>query len=636
MKIEKTFILLYSFIITTIILITIVVALLIKNQLNLVNSEEVRYNSFIVADELRQSSDDLTNYCRLYVMTGDSIWENKYWEVLNIRNGSYPRADGRQISLQAMMIELGITKHEFETLKLSEDNSNALVWTEKIAFNALKGLFADSSKVFSIQDEPNIAFAQKIMFDKNYLQAKAKIMKPIDEFITHIDERTNARVINYRRKGYLLLSLSIVLLIAGVLISLISYYLIKKRLLEQRKADIALKETNEALKIAKGKAEESDRLKSSFLANMSHEIRTPMNGILGFASLLSEPDLTGLEQQKYISIIEKSGKRMLNIINDIIDISKIESGLLTVKITELNINELIDYNYNFFKPEMEQKGINFLCKKSLATEEANIFTDKEKVYAILLNLIKNAIKYTKAGSIEFGYMQEDNQLKFYVKDTGIGVSEEKQQLIFERFTQADIEDTKVSEGAGLGLAISKAYVSILGGKIWLESKSQDLFAGEQGGSTFFFSIPLNRKQQRDDSNESKILTTEENTSIKKLKILIVEDDVFSKDLLLSLLDKLSKEILITTNGVEAVEICHKHQDIDLILMDIKIPLLDGYKTTRKIRAFNKEVFILAQTAYAMQGDKEKALEAGCNDFIAKPIDKNKLYKIISNYNWKNN
>jgi len=245
---------------------------------------------------------------------------------------------------------------------------------------------------------------------------------------------------------------------------------------------------------AKLHAEESDRLKSAFLANMSHEIRTPMNGILGFAELLKEPDLSGEQLETYIQIIEKSGIRMLNIINDIVDISKIEAGLMKLHISETIINEQIEYIYTFFKPEVESKGINFSFSNTLPTKAAIINTDREKVYAILTNLVKNAIKYTVQGSIELGYeliekSDGESMLKFFVADTGIGIPKDKQNAIFERFIQADISDAKAKQGAGLGLSITKAYVEMLGGEIWVESE-------ERMGSTFYFTLPYNTETKK--------------------------------------------------------------------------------------------------------------------------------------------
>ncbi|MBL0683237.1 sensor histidine kinase [Aquimarina mytili] len=232
----------------------------------------------------------------------------------------------------------------------------------------------------------------------------------------------------------------------------------------------------------KEKAEESDRLKSAFLANMSHEIRTPMNGILGLAELLKEPKLSGDEQQLYLDLIKESGARMLNIIKDIIDISKIEADQVKVFISEVDVNEQTEYLYNFFKPETDKKGITLELHNDLKKEKAIINTDKEKFNAILTNLVKNAIKYTEEGSIEFGYYLKNNLLEFYIKDTGMGIEKKRQKAIFERFVQADIGDRYALEGAGIGLSIAKAYVEMLQGDIWVESKKNK-------GSTFYFTIP---------------------------------------------------------------------------------------------------------------------------------------------------
>ncbi|AXT59993.1 PAS domain S-box protein [Aquimarina sp. AD10] len=232
----------------------------------------------------------------------------------------------------------------------------------------------------------------------------------------------------------------------------------------------------------KEKAEESDRLKSAFLANMSHEIRTPMNGVLGLAELLKEPKLTGDEQHLYLDLIKESGARMLNIIKDIIDISKIEANQVSMFSNQININEQTDYLYNFFKPETDTKGITLVLENGLPTEKAVVETDKEKFNAVLTNLVKNAIKYTNEGTISFGYHLKNDFLEFYIKDTGIGIPQNRQDAIFDRFVQADIEDRYALEGAGIGLSIAKAYTEMLNGKIWVESE-------ENKGSTFYFTIP---------------------------------------------------------------------------------------------------------------------------------------------------
>jgi PAS domain S-box-containing protein len=383
------------------------------------------------------------------------------------------------------------------------------------------------------------------------------------------------------------------------------------------------KEYEQNLKKALEKAEESDRLKSAFLANMSHEIRTPMNGILGFAELLQNMDLTGDERQKYISIINKSGQRMLNIINDIVDISRIEAGLVELNMRESNINEIIEYVYTFFKPEAETKSIKLSYKTLLPANKATIITDCEKVYAVLTNLVKNAIKYTEKGEIELGYAHNDDFFEFYVKDTGIGIPKERQEAIFERFIQADIEDKMARQGAGLGLGISKAYVEMLGGKIWLDS--------EEGiGSTFYFTLPCDNEPKKENIANPPAPSVRKD-DIRKLKTLIVEDDLVSEMLFDKTVKIFSKETLKARTGAEAVEACKKNPDIDLVLMDIRMPGMNGYEATKQIREFNKEVIIIAQTAYGQSGDREKAINAGCDDYIAKPIDRDKLLALIQKY-----
>jgi PAS domain S-box-containing protein len=379
---------------------------------------------------------------------------------------------------------------------------------------------------------------------------------------------------------------------------------------------------------AKEHAEESDRLKSAFLANMSHEIRTPMNGILGFTELLKEPDLQSEKQQHYISIIQKSGARMLNIINDIINISKIESGQMSIALSETNINEQVEYIFTFFRPEVEKKGMQIHFKNALSAREAIIHTDREKIYAILTNLVKNAIKFSNEGFIEVGYDLVENQqvafLQFHVKDTGIGIPKNQQKAIFKRFIQVDVFDKMAKQGAGLGLAISKAYVELLGGKIWVESR-------EQVGSTFYFTIPYHPELKVPIHSKNIFSTKISEQPTGQLKVLIVEDDEFSEMLLTLESRFFSSEILIARKGNEAVETCRNNPDLDLVLMDIEMPEMNGYEATRQIREFNKGIIIIAQTAYALNGDNDKALAAGCNNYITKPIQRGALRKMVFHY-----
>jgi signal transduction histidine kinase/CheY-like chemotaxis protein len=387
---------------------------------------------------------------------------------------------------------------------------------------------------------------------------------------------------------------------------------------------LKLREADAELRIAKEKAEESDRLKTAFLANMSHEIRTPMNGIIGFADLLKEQNLTDSEQKEYVNLIKKSGIRMLNIINDLIDISKIEAGQTEIVFSACNVNEQIEFIYYFFKPEAENKGLQLIFHNGLPEKEALINTDREKIYAILTNLIKNAIKYSDNGTIEFGYflgVVEPIELTFYIKDMGIGIPKEKQKYIFDRFVQVDFADKKARQGTGLGLSITKSYVEMLGGKIWLESE-----VGK--GSTFYFTIPYNLEQVPVDSIQNISTQYAEKHPVKNLKILIADDDEISEILLAEVIKNYSTDVLFVKTGLEAIVACRMHPDIDMVLMDIQMPDMDGYEATREIRKFNKNVFIIAQTAYVLTGDREKAIAAGCDDYVSKPINKMKIIELI--------
>ena len=404
------------------------------------------------------------------------------------------------------------------------------------------------------------------------------------------------------------------------------------KLLENEIAERKITES-ELIK-AKDRAEESDRLKSAFLANMSHEIRTPMNGILGFAELLKEPGLSSDEQKDFIQTIQISGARMLYTINNIIDVSKIESGLMAVDIVETDINEKLEFAYKFFRQEVKARELKFMFKAGLPSKEAVIKTDNEKVYAILTNLIKNAIKFTYDGSIEFGYVLKSGSehgstgqgrhLEFFVKDTGVGISRNRQELIFERFRQGSESLNRSYEGSGLGLSICKSYAEMLGGKIWVESV-------EGSGSTFYFTIPYNPVSTERNEAESVISQTGIEFREKNLKILVVEDDETSYSLLKIMLQKISTVILHAVTGAEAVEACIMNPDIDLVLMDVRMPEMDGNEATRLIRRFNTSVIIIAQTANAFTGDREKSIQAGCNDYISKPIKAALLYELIKKH-----
>ena len=291
---------------------------------------------------------------------------------------------------------------------------------------------------------------------------------------------------------------------------------------------------------------------------------------------------------------------------------------------EVNINEQIEYIYTFFKPEAYEKSLQLSFFNALPAKDAIIKTDREKIIAILTNLVKNAIKFTSKGSIKFGYERKDNYLEFFVTDTGIGIPKNKMAAIFDRFVQSDMDDAKAFQGAGLGLSISKAYVEMLGGQIWIESE-------EGSGSTIYFTIPINTCVFVEKADEKQIPEYDKEYNIKNLKILIAEDDENSAIIISLFVKMVSKEIFKVRSGDEAVEACRNNPDIDLVLMDIQLPAINGHEAARQIRKFNNEVIIIAQTAYGLSGDREKAIEAGCNDYISKPVNKASLVALIQKY-----
>jgi len=388
-------------------------------------------------------------------------------------------------------------------------------------------------------------------------------------------------------------------------------------------------ENEKALVEALEKAEESDRLKSAFLANMSHEIRTPLNGVIGFAKYLRNfPDTPAKDREKFLGIIATSADHLLTLINDIIDVSKIDIGQLTIVPEPFNINTLLNEIYTFFynaNPELAKKGISFTYSTSLPDSEAIINSDRMRVRQILSNFISNAFKFTEKGSVEFGYEVNDDktEIVFFVKDTGIGIPKDKQEIIFQRFRQAETNTTKLYGGTGLGLSICKSLAELLGGRIWLESEVGS-------GSRFYFAMPLKHESERTKISKQLINLSQLKNDLKGKTILIAEDEPNSMFFIKTLFKDFDIQILEAHNGLEAVEIFHSQPNIDLILLDIKMPVMNGYDALKKIRSINDSVPIIIQTAHSFSNERALAKAMGCTGFITKPIEADSLYQIISN------
>jgi PAS domain S-box-containing protein len=381
-----------------------------------------------------------------------------------------------------------------------------------------------------------------------------------------------------------------------------------------------LQQTNAELLIAKERAEESDRLKAAFLRNISHEIRTPLNSIVGFSKILNNPNLLPEKRQHITEVIEKNSQQLLSIVSNIINISSIEAGQEKVYETEINLNKILTLLNDQFLLKAEEQNICLNMDVLLPDNEVNIVSDQTKLEQIISNLISNALKFTKHGYVNFGYKIKNNEVEFYVEDTGIGILPEMQEEIFKRFRQVETTLARQFGGSGLGLSISKAYVELLGGKMWLNSELEK-------GSTFYFTIPYKKASNNTISDkQSDILVDLE---IKELKTILIAEDEDSNFLLFKeSLSGFNIHIIRAINGAEAVGICKANKNIDLVFMDIKMPIMDGYEATRIIKGFMPDVPIIAQTAYSTEADKDKAFACGCIDYISKPFDLELLFSKI--------
>lgn len=379
--------------------------------------------------------------------------------------------------------------------------------------------------------------------------------------------------------------------------------------------------TDKKLINAKREAEESDRLKDEFIQNMSHEIRTPMNAILGFSEMLSIPDLTDKKRAHFVEIIQNCGKQLVLIIDDILEISRLETKQIKVIEEPVNLNDLFLNLFSIFNIKSKEKKIQLYLKKGLSDRQSVILTDKKILNTSINNVLNNALKFTSKGFIELGYRLENSELEIYVKDTGIGIEPEKQEIIFLRFSQAEKELSKKSGGLGLGLSIAKENIKLLGGDIKLESK-------KEVGSTFFITIPYKPvytnneidKKEGDIQNKHIILIAEDE-EINYLYLEILLNDVIGIDC----------EIIHVKNGLEAVEKCKENPAIDFVLMDLKMPIMYGYEAIKQIKKIRPKLPIVVQTAYSRPEEQERAALAGCDDFVSKPISQEILKKMINKY-----
>ncbi|MCX6278821.1 MAG: response regulator [Bacteroidetes bacterium] len=372
---------------------------------------------------------------------------------------------------------------------------------------------------------------------------------------------------------------------------------------------------------AKEKAEASDKLKTAFINNISHEVRTPLNGILGFSELITQDSLSNEEKEQFRSLIKVSSTRLLNTITNYMDIALLMSNNMVVREKPFELNRQLYAIKELFQPLCQVKKLTLILQIPENIAELILPSDREFHWKILSHLMDNAVKFTHHGTITFGYSPGNGGIDYFVADTGIGIASELHSKVFENFRQGEVSNTRDYEGSGLGLSIARGLARLLGGDITVESS-------RGAGAVFSIFIPYSKIEI--EKTKQNIPTPIHKTPEIQV-VLLAEDDTSNYFLEEQILKKAGFQVIPATNGKEAVEQCQKHPEIALALMDMKMPVMDGFEATRRIKEFRNNLPIIAVTAFAMSGDEKKALDAGCDDYITKPLVEKNLLKMLESY-----
>lgn len=653
-------------------------ALLVFNQREFAASEQHRFESLLLADELRQSSNDLTRLARAYVSTTDTVFEQYFYDVLAIRDGmkqrpenynamywdfvlatgNAPVPDGLPISLEQLMLEKDFTIDELNKLEESKSLSDALVQLEEKAMNATKGLFDDGSGLYTIVKQPDLAMARQIMYSNEYHIAKAAIMEPIYEFYVMIDARTAQEVDDLRKTGRVYASVIIGLTSVSLAFTFYTFLLLHRRVIlpvrrlveaanevesgQYRKIveysvddelgdlssafnhmtlaieqDISRRENTKAI-LAKAKlaAENANRSKSEFLSHMSHELRTPLNGVLGYAQILQRDSTVTSDQRESLNAIESCGSHLLALINDVLDLSRIEAGRIEVEETPCDLSKLIKSVINIVEQRAMSKGVT--CTTEISPEvPQGVCIDEAKVRQILINLLGNSVKFTAEGGVVLAVAEQPKgQLCFEVSDTGVGMTQEELEDIFDPFKQLDAG--KTAGGTGLGLAICHRLIDAMHGTIAVTSE-------KNLGTTFTVRLPLVEADTEDMSILDSQGAIDYGVMVlapgETCTVLVVDDRETNRDILDRMLTAAGITSLIADDGDTALEMMRSHPEIDLVLMDVRMPRLNGIDAVGQIRADEslRDTKVIAVTASVFPEFRMKAIESGFDDFLGKPF-----------------
>ena len=680
MNLKKLFMLLFILNTVSFIFVAVIVNKYQKATIQLEDAYQMQYKSLVLAQELRQSSDDLTRMARTYVITRNPIFEEQFKTVFDIRNGhtsrpkryngifwdfytidDKPILDGEKISLKELMQRANFTDSELNLLFKSQKESDDLTNLEYKAMNAVKGIFQDKEGNYNIIGEPDFKFARELMHSNEYHEAKKRIMEPLDNFYKAFESRTKQKVDESReivKKQEFYVN---VIVLFSIVFFLMSFFIILFRIiypvdflrivmlklasndmsveLEKNKYEDELgdmigavqvfKENTQKLilseqqiKISMEEANSANKAKSIFLARMSHELRTPLNAILGFASLLKKSKNINEQEKKNLDVIKKSGNHLLNIINEILELSKIEAGKIELVPKTFQLHELIKDIESMFAFRCESKSLNF--NLNLDQNLPNLIKlDEQRLRQILINLLGNSLKFTKQGDISLNVYEQNKKLFFEVKDTGIGIDKDDIKKIFKPFEQIKKDDYN-QHGTGLGLSITKELISLMGGSIYVKSFKEI-------GSEFYFSIDYEYGKEDEvfKENKSKELIGLEYQNLKK-SILVVNDIKENRDLVLQILNQYGFKIYEASNGYEAINIFEKEK-IDLIFMDILMDGLDGIQTIKIIKEKQDDITIIALSANVFEDDKQEVLKAGANGFLPKPVEEKQILLLLQKH-----
>ncbi len=660
----------------------VILGLLVVTQQDIRGAEERRADSFLLADQLRQSSDDLTRMARLYVSTGEPRYRLWFEEIIAIRNGSAPRPDrydlvywdlvgpddtrprdaGEPRALEDLMAEEGFTVEEFNTLRASQGRSDALADVEEVAMNALEGRFDDGTGAFKVTGTPDPDMARELMFGDEYMAQKAAIMEPINEFLTRIEQRTAREVSDLNGRAWTLIWLAIVLSVAALSISFIARMIVRRRVLVPlttveahasaiRDGDYSqpvqyafedefgelvrtfnqmqerLRETMSELKNARGAADEANRSKSAFLANMSHELRTPMNAIIGYSEILTE-DAEDEGREEIVSDLNRinaAGQHLLGLINDILDLSKIESGRMDLFLESFDLREMLDESVATLEP-LVAKNDNTLVT-DYDVNLGNVRADSTKLRQSLFNLVSNASKFTKEGTITLAanrYSSDgEERIRLDVSDTGIGIPEDKIGNVFEEFGQADESTTRDYGGTGLGLPISRKFCQMMRGDITVTSE-----VGQ--GSTFTIDLPVHvdaieaaKDALAEDSPE------EETPGTDRPAVLVIDDDPASSDLLKRTLEADGRTVVVASGGEDGLEKARSLKP-RVITLDVMMPGMDGWEVLRELKA-DPDLASVPVVMVTIADEQELGFAMGAVDYLTKPVDREAFRALVRRY-----